>query len=348
MCQQESRVQNRNALTARAGLFYYVVRSACCPGKGIRDNLYYADLVWIKTMVLDRLRTLQNQLISLVVSYLTLRNPVLATRILFRHIMGYPLNLARPATYNEKIQWLKLYNETPLMIECGDKYGVRRYVEEKGCGELLNELYGVYASADEIDFSVLPQKFVLKITNACGYNIICDKGDLDEGQVRNQLKKWQKQPFGLATAEPHYSHMQSRIICERFFVTAETGTLHDYRVHCLNGVPVYVAATRQKQAGQPYRTLRFDFKKDLIALPGETDEGQGLMDMLPSDEMLAELHAYAKILSAGIKLVRIDFYIVDGKVYLGEMTFTPGAGLLKNVDFVFQNPKYSHYLQGLC
>jgi hypothetical protein len=297
---------------------------------------------------MNRLKTFYSRLIALLVSFLTLRNPVLATRILFRHIMGYSLNLARPETYNEKIQWLKLYNETPLMIKCGDKYGVRGYVEEKGCGELLNELYGLYASADEIDFSVLPQKFVLKITNACGYNIICDKGDLDEGQVCNQLKKWQKQPFGLETAEPHYSKMRSRIICERFLVDAATGSLNDYRVHCLNGEPVYMAATRQKQAGQPYRTLRFDFKKDLIALPGETDVGQGLMDMLPSDEMLAELHAYAKILSAGIKLVRIDFYIVDGKVYLGEMTFTPGAGLLKNVDFVFQNPKYSHYLQGLC
>ena len=75
------------------------------------------------------------------------------------------------------------------MIQCGDKYGMRRYVEEKGCSELLNELYGVYDSADEIDFSVLPQKFVLKITNACGYNIICDKADLDEQQVRTSAKK---------------------------------------------------------------------------------------------------------------------------------------------------------------
>ena len=295
-----------------------------------------------------RLRILQNQLISLLVSYLTPRNPVLASRILFKHIMGYPLNLTRPATYSEKVQWLKLYNETPLMIECGDKYGVRRYVEKKGCGELLNELYGVYTSADEIDFNVLPQKFVLKITNACGYNIICDKRDLDEQKVLTQLKKWQKKQFGLATAEPHYSRMQSRIVCERFLVDSETGTLNDYRVHCLNGVPVYVVATRQKQAGEPYRLFRFDFEKVLIELPGETGCQADLMDMLPSDEMLAKLYAYSKILCEGIKLVRVDFYIVDRKVYLGEMTFTPGAGLLKNVDLVFQNSKYSKHLEGLC
>jgi len=295
---------------------------------------------------MNRLSALYNRIIIQLVSFLTPRNPVLATRILFRYIMGSALNLACPLTYNETIQRLKLYDENPVMLRCGDKYIVRRYVEEKGCPELLNELYGVYTSVDEIDFSVFPERFVLKITNACGYNIICDKRDFDEKKIRAQLKKWQKKQFGLATAEPHYSRMQSRIICERFLVDSVSGTLNDYRVHCLRGVPVYIAATRQRQSG-PYRTLRFDFEKTVINLPGETDQDQELMEMILGDEMLAKLHIYAKILSEGIKLVRIDFYIVDNRVYLGEMTFTPGAGLLKKVDFVFQNPKYSHYLRGL-
>jgi len=296
---------------------------------------------------MNRLKYLYNKLIFQLVSFLTPRNPVLATRILFRHIMGSTLNLARPATYNEKIQWLKLYDENPVMIRCGDKYTVRQYVEEKGCPELLNELYGVYTHVDEIDFNALPEKFVLKITNACGYNIICDKRCFDKKKIRAQLKKWQKKQFGLATAEPHYSRMQPRIICERFLVDSVSGTLNDYRVHCLRGVPVYIAATRQRQSG-PYRTLRFDFEKTVINLPGETGQDQGLMEMIPGNEMFAKLHTYAKILSEGIKLVRIDFYIVDNRVYLGEMTFTPGAGLLKNVDGVFQNPKFSPHLDGLC
>jgi len=296
---------------------------------------------------MHRLKNIYTQLVTLLVSYLTPRNPVLATRILYRHVVGRKLNLKNPTTYNEKLLWLKLYNETPLMIQCGDKYGVRSYVEEKGCSELLNKLYGVYDSADEIDFSVLPHTFVLKITNACGYNIICDKADLDEQKVRRQLEKWRKQPFGLTTAEPHYLKMRSRIICERFLCDAHTGTLNDYRVHCLNGEPVYIAVTNLQRTG-PYRVLRFDFERNVINIPGEAYPAADLLTLIPDDALLAQLKEYSKILSEGIKLVRMDFYIAGGNVMLSEMTFTPGAGLLPAADRVFELPRYRDRLQGIC
>jgi hypothetical protein len=290
-------------------------------------------------------KQLFNKMFFSIISFLTPRMPVLATRLLFAYMKHYFLNLSNPGTYNEKLQWLKLYDENPVMIRCGDKYTVRGYVEEKGCPELLNELYGVYDSVDDIDFSAFPQKFVLKVTNACGYNIICDKQSFDEDRVRAQLKHWQHKQYGLATAEPHYSRMKSRIVCERFLEDSATGGLNDYRVHCLNGIPVYVAATRKGQHGQAYR---FDFEKNLISLPGETIEEADVLKIIPDDALLMQLHDYAKRLSAGIRLVRIDFYIVDNKIYLGEMTFTPGAGFLQSVDLVFQLPKYSSYLDGLC
>jgi hypothetical protein len=170
---------------------------------------------------------------------------------------------------------------------------------------------------------------------------------LDEQQVRRQLQKWQKQMFGLATAEPHYLKMRSRIICEKFLVDAEAGLLHDYRVHCLNGVPVYVAATPQRDV-KPYRVLRFDFGKNVITLPGEEQPDRDVLRMMPDDQLLAQLCGYAKKLSKTIPLVRIDFYIVDRKVRLGEMTFTPGAGLLPSADAVFQLPRYREYLQSIC
>ncbi len=291
-------------------------------------------------------RSLYNRLIAWLVAFLTPRNPVLASRILYRHVRGCSLNLKNPRTYNECVHYLKLFHETPLMIQCGDKYGVRAYVQTKGCPELLNEHYGVYDHADEIDFSGLPGKFVLKITNACGYNVICDKADLDEQCVRKQLTKWQQRPFGLATAEPHYSKMRSRIICERFLVDAQTGTLNDYRIHCLNGVPVYIAATNVQRTG-PYRVLRFDFERNVINIAGEAYPEADLLSMIPDDALLAQLHAYAARLSEGLTLVRIDFYVVNGRVLLGEMTFTPGAGLLPAADRVFELPRYRGYLQGI-
>jgi len=296
---------------------------------------------------MNPIRTLYHHFIIRLVSYLTPRNPVLATRIIYRHAMGCALDLQNPTTYNEKLLWLKLYHETPLMIQCGDKYGVRSYVEEKGCPELLNELYGAYDSVEEIDFSVLPKRFVLKITNACGYNIICDKDTLDEQKVRRQLKKWRKKTFGLATAEPHYAKMRSKIISERFLYDTHTSSLNDYRVHCLNGVPVYIAATDLQRTG-PYRVLRFDFERNVINIPGEPFPEADLLTMIPDDGQLARLKAYATVLSRGIKLVRIDFYVVDGKILLGEMTFTPGAGLLPAADRVFEMPRYCHHLQGIC
>lgn len=288
-----------------------------------------------------------DRLITRLVSFLTPISPVLASRILYRQKTGQRLNLKRPAAYNEIIHYLKLYHETPLMIRCGDKYTVRGYVQEKGCAEILNELYGVYDSPDAIDFSLLPQHFVFKVSNACGYNLFCDKRVLDEHQVRKQLSKWLRRPFGRATAEPHYAKMRPRIICERILADAETAMPNDYRVHCLNGVPVYIAATRPRDAA-PYRVLRFDFERNVINIPGEKPPDAGMLRMMPDDQRLAQLHAYAKTLSEGIPLVRIDFYLVDNRVYLSEMTFTPGAGLLPGADSVFRLPPYSGYLDGIC
>jgi hypothetical protein len=133
------------------------------------------------------LKNIYSQFIALLVSYLTPRNPVLATRILYRHVTGRRLNLKTPATYNEKLLWLKLYNETPLMIQCGDKYGVRAYVQEKGCPELLNELYGVYDTPDEIDFSVLPAPATSSVPRICSMSSKCG-GSYKNG--RNRCLAW--------------------------------------------------------------------------------------------------------------------------------------------------------------
>ena len=141
--------------------------------------------------------------------------------------------------------------------------------------------------------------------------------------------------------------MRSRIICEKFLVDTETGVLNDYRIHCLNGVPVYIAATNLQRTG-PYRVLRYDFGRNLINIPGEPFPEADLLARIPDDALLAQLKEYAKVLSQSIKLVRIDFYIVDGKVFLGEMTFTPGAGLLPSADRVFELPHYRLHLRDMC
>ena len=165
-----------------------------------------------------------------------LTSPEFVSKIYFRLLLKYPLNLKNPQTFNEKIQWLKLYEwpHNPLAIECADKYRVRHYLERKGMGQYLNELLGVWENANDIDFDTLPQQFVLKCNHGCGYNIICkDKSKLDISATRKQLNTWLKEDFGKFNAEPHYSKMKPRIICEEFLDGGET--LIDYKFYCFHG-----------------------------------------------------------------------------------------------------------------
>ena len=133
-----------------------------------------------------------------IVAALTKISPTLATKFLYLISTGKIINLKNPKTFNEKVQWLKLYWQHPLVIKCADKYEVRSFIEERGCKEILNELYGVYNNTDEIDWDFLPEKFVLKTTNACGTNIICNnKADLNKEDVFKKLNKWLKIDYGL-------------------------------------------------------------------------------------------------------------------------------------------------------
>ena len=123
-------------------------------------------------------------------------SPKLDLKILFRLKLGYKLNLKNPRTYNEKLQWIKLYDKNPLMPKCCDKYAVREYIEEKGYGSILNNLIWEGFNPEDIPFDDLPDKFVLKVTHGSTFNIICqDKSKLDREDVIKNCKKWLKAKF---------------------------------------------------------------------------------------------------------------------------------------------------------
>lgn len=292
-------------------------------------------------------RKIRSWFVNRIVRLLAFRNPELATRILFRHRMGYRLDLENPKTYSEKLLWLKLRAPDPLMARCGDKYGVRGFARERGCPELLNELYGVYDNPDEIDFSIFPERFVLKITNASGYNLVCDRNTLDEKKVRRQLRQWLGRPFGIATVELHYLQMPARIICEKYLVDRKTGTLNDYKVHCLNGVPVYYGCYEERVRHR-HKIYRFDFSGNVINPVADPALEDTIRSRIPDPAILDTLYHYSRILSAGIKMVRVDFYLVDSRPILGEMTFVPSAGCNHALDTIFRDDRYRHHLEGIC
>lgn len=252
---------------------------------------------------------------------LYLNSPVLASKYIYRHNTGKNLDLKNPVDFNEKLQWLKLYWQNPLVVKCADKYEVREYAAKYGCEKLLNQIYGIYEKTSEIDWENLPNKFVIRCTHGCGFNIICDdKNKLDKNQTIKQLDKWLKIRIDKIHGEIHYSKIKPRIICEQYLET-EAGVLPiDYKVLCFNGKPKVVMVCTDRISKVKFQFMDLNWERMNI----ESEEFP--IEVFPErPDCLDEMIEYSEILSKSFPFVRIDFYNYKGKPILGEMTFTPGA-----------------------
>lgn len=250
-------------------------------------------------------------------------DPAAASRYRYRRVTGKTLDLDAPRDFNEKLQWLKLYWQHPLIAQCGDKYEFRAYVESCGCQAVLNPLWGVYDRPDEIDWAGLPQKFALKCTHGCGFNVICDDKDrLDRRQTLDQLGRWLKIRYGRYAAEVHYSYMQPRIICEKYIETSAGLLPNDYKLYCCNGEPIVTLICSERQTAVRYDYADNDWQRlDL----GDSSYYSDQLPQRPGCH--AAMIEYARILSRPFPFVRLDFYDDNGAPVLGEMTFTPGAAM---------------------
>ena len=253
-------------------------------------------------------------------------SPKLELKVLFRLKQGYKLNLENPKTFNEKIQWIKLYDKNPLMPKCVDKYTVRQYVEDKGCKDILNELLWEGFNPDDIPYEKLPNKFVIKVTHGSTFNVICtDKNELNINETNKKLKKWLKEKFLPCYGEWFYGIEKPRIIIEKF-IESKSG-LRDYKVFCFNGCPQYVAVySGRTDNTKPCQEI-YDLDWNLI--DGHTNNFK--LPTKPTDKpkKIDELLNYAKKLSSDFKHARIDFFIENEKIYFGEITFTSSAGFGK-------------------
>lgn len=237
------------------------------------------------------------------------------------------LNLTNPINFNEKIQWLK-FNEFngDIYTLCADKYKVREYVIAKGCGEILNELYGVYDDPQDIDYRALPNKFALKCNHGAGYNIICDsKASLDIEKTNKQLNKWLKQDFSTHFIEPQYKKIDRKILCEKYIENERGGFPEDYKFYCFNGKPYAVMVCMEREKGTP-KFYYFDMNWNPLPFE-DTVELINTNSYPKMPEGFNKMKEYAVKLAADFKFVRADFYLLNGKVIFGELTFTPSAGL---------------------
>ena len=259
-------------------------------------------------------------------------SPKLDLKVLFRLKLGYNLNLENPVTYNEKLQWIKLYDKNPLMPKCCDKYAVRNYIKEKGYKDILNTLIWEGFQPEEIPFESLPEKFVIKVTHGSTFNIICtDKEKLNEKDVVEKCKKWLKAKFIPCYGEWFYGIEKPRIIIEKYLEN-EKEDLKDYKIYCFNGTPRCIGVS-SKRGTSEYCYNIYDTDWNLLQ---DVQLGHiSSLKKIEKPEYLSELLRCARDLSKDFLHARIDFYIVDKKIVFGEITFTSdsGFGKIKPYDF---------------
>lgn len=239
--------------------------------------------------------------------------------------MGRKLNLKNPKTFNEKIQWLKLYDRKSIYSEYADKYKVRKHVAEIIGKKHLIPLLGVWDHFEEIDFDELPNQFVLKCTHDSGGVFICkNKVKLDRGQLKEKIEKRLSKNYFDSTREWAYKDIQPRIICEDLLKTKLGDLPNDYKFHCFDGEVKNVMVCTERESQKP-NYLFFD--KDWNSLTRiysdfNNPEGRSMSKPKRMDEMFEIAGRLAK----GIPFVRVDLYVENDQIYFGELTFYPDSG----------------------
>lgn len=233
------------------------------------------------------------------------------------------VNFKNPKTFNEKINWLKLNDRKPEYTNMVDKYEAKKYAEKIIGKEYIIPTLGIWEKFDDIDFSSLPNKFVLKCTHDSeGMIVVKNKKELNMDEARQIIERAMKYNFYYIGREWPYKNVKPRIIAEEYMEDKKYHELRDYKFFCFNGEPKMMFVASERGNG----TTKFDFfdlnfnHLDIIQhYPNSSKE----IDKPQNFEKMIEL---SKKLSRGMKHIRVDFYEVNGKIYFGELTFYHFSG----------------------
>lgn len=246
-------------------------------------------------------------------------------KILYFLETGKKLNIDDPKTYNEKLQWIKLYYRDPKFPMYVDKYDVRKYVAEKIGDQYLIPLINVYKDVSEIQWDMLPDKFVLKCTHGSGSNIVCiDKSKLNiEGSI-NILNKWMNKNWYWFGREWAYKNIVPRITCEKFIGSSDNDLPTDFKFMCFNGEPKFIQVHHECFAKGKVAKDFYDLSWNKLNIR-QGAPNSGFVTKKPENfDLMLDL---ARKLAHKIPFCRIDFYEKDGSVYFGEITLYPTSGL---------------------
>ena len=276
----------------------------------------------------------KNNTIGFIYKVLYKINPRYAAGLMYYQAFHKRMNLDNPQTLIEKTNWMQFNTDTSLWTQCADKYRIREYVAEKGLEEHLPKLYGHWKDPGMIDFYILPDEFVLKSNNGCGtVKIVRDKSQLDIRETRKMMKGWLK-PYGYVGGQSHYLRIDPCIIAEELLHQDEKEkafsptSLVDYKMWCINGEPesVWVAYNRHNV----FMVNMALYDKDWNPIPQylrDTAQETFRSDVaIPKPACFEEMKEIARKLAAPFPQLRLDFYVIKDKPYIGEMTFTSGYG----------------------
>ena len=246
-------------------------------------------------------------------------------KLTYRLAFSRKINLNNPIALTEKINWYKLHYRDPLAKQCADKFEVRKYVAKTIGEKYLNDSLGLWNSFDEIDFSSLPNKFVLKPTNGSGDVVICsDINNFDVEKARKTLCQYSKRHFSSKTKEWAYYNLPYRIMGERYIESSDECQIKDYKIFCFYGEPKFLFVASERGTEH----LKFDFfdlKWNWLPVTNAHEHNPNLKRPLHFDEMLD----IARRLSKAFPHVRVDLYEEEGKVYFGELTFYHFGGFTR-------------------
>ena len=246
--------------------------------------------------------------------------------IRYYRIIGKKLDWKNPTNLSEKLLWLNRYHCTPLKVQCADKYRMKQYVADCRLDEINVPLIGVWDRVADIDWDQLPHQFVLKTNHGCGTNIICkDKSQLDIEDAKQKLTDWLKIDFGKLYNEQHYKYIKPCIFAEQYLPALDLFQT-DYKIQVVNGEPYCILICADRDKNGHAQLYSYDLQWNRVPLLNGEEE---VLDrQFDKPKNLSKMLEYARILSKPFPYVRVDFYEVDGKLYIGELTFTPYGNIM--------------------
>lgn len=273
-------------------------------------------------------------------------NPKKEMERVYKKVFHKKPNIDHPKNLIEKIYWLQLYSDTSLWTKCTDKYLVREYIKECGLGNYLPKLYGRWNTAKDIIFENLPNNYIIKSNNGCGTCLIVRDGNVNQKQTRRAINRWLKVPYGYSGSQMHYTRITPCIIAEELLENNERdnkispNSVIDYKVWCFNGIPECVLVIYDRTDTQAKVALydtnwephpeHFSDKKHKQYVPDIVIE---------RPKCLTKMLEMACQLSSPFKEVRVDFYVINDKPIIGELTFTSGFGTFTELYYEYLGSK---------